>query len=92
MGILRIFPHFKIFLFQCFQSSAFLRISTISSFPDFLHSIQREREMREKNAYKITLTVTERNAEKLLTKKKSLTVCTFILLTSGVLDGNKLVM
>ena len=37
MGILRIFPHLRIF-FQCFQSSAFLRISAVSSFN------QRERE------------------------------------------------
>ena len=40
MGILRIFPHLRIF-FQCLPSSAFLRISAVSSFP---HFNQRERE------------------------------------------------
>ena len=49
MGILRIFPHLRIFS-RCFQPSAFLRVSAISSFP---HSNQREREReRERNARK----------------------------------------
>ena len=94
----------QLYFFQCFQSSAFPRISAVSSFP---LSNQREREMRKKNAYKITLIhnrASERNAEKLLTKNipnrapalrtselwASCAVHTFILLTSGVLNGNNL--
>ena len=33
---------------QCFQSSAFLRISAVSSFPHFPHSNQRERNAEKK--------------------------------------------
>ena len=56
---------FADFFFQCFQSSAFLRISAVSS---FLHSIQRERNA-ETNAYKITLTEPEREMQKNCSQK-----------------------
>ena len=46
---------------MCFQSSRFLRISAVSSFP---HSYEREREMQKKNAYKITLTEPQREMRK----------------------------
>ena len=55
--------------FQCFQPSAFLRISAVSSFP---HSNQRERNA-EKNAYKITLTEPQREMRKNGSQKISLT-------------------
>ena len=83
---------------QCFQSSA------VSSFPHFPHSNQRERN-GEKNAYKITLTEPLREmrniAHKNILNRASCpgaseqwapcAVHTFILLTSGVLNGNNLV-
>ena len=70
MGILWIFPHLRIFC-QCFQSSAFLRISAVSSFP---HSNQREREKcGKKIAYKITLTEPQREIGKNGSQKISLT-------------------
>ena len=62
MGILRIFPHLR-FFFQCFQSSAFLRISAVPSFN------QREREKCGKKCLQNNPNrASERNAEKLLTK------------------------
>ena len=64
MGILRIFPHLRIF-FKCFQSSAYLRISQFQAF----HTLIREREMGKKNAYKITLTEPQREMRKIAHKK-----------------------
>ena len=52
---------------QCFQSSAFLLISAVSSFS------QREREKGGKNAYKITLTEPQREMRKNCSQKISLT-------------------
>ena len=63
MGILRIFPHLRIF-FQCFQSSAFLGLSAVSSF----NQREREREMRKKCLQNNPNRASERNAEKMLTK------------------------
>ena len=88
---------FADFFFQCFKTAAFLQISTVSS---FLHSNQRERN-EGKNAYKITLTEPQREMrEKLLTNisptepqlreplnSERHAVHTFIILTSGVLNG-----
>ena len=88
------------FFFQCFQYSAFLRIYAVSSFP---HSNQRERNA-EKIAYKITLTEPQTEIGKMAHKNihnrasapwtselwASCAVHTFILLTSGVLNGNNL--
>ena len=54
------FTAFADYFFQCFQSSAFLRISEVSSFS---HSNYRERNA-EKNAYKITLTEHQREMQK----------------------------
>ena len=51
--------------FQCFQSSAFLRISAVWSFP---HSNQRERNAEKKCLQNNPNRASERNAEKLLTK------------------------
>ena len=52
-------------MYQCFQSSAFLRISAVSSFPHFSHSNQREREMRKQCLQKlITLTEPQREMRK----------------------------
>ena len=53
------------FFFQCFQSSAFLRISAVSSFP---HSNQRERNAEKKCLENNLNRASERNAEKLHTK------------------------
>ena len=83
--------------FQCFQSSAFLRISAVPSFN------QREREMRKKCLQNNPNRASERNAEKLLTKNipnrasalwtselwASWAVRTFIFLTSGVLNDKQ---
>ena len=51
------------FYFQCFQSSAFVRISAVSSFN------QREREKCGKNAYKITLTEPQKEMRKNCSQK-----------------------
>ena len=55
------------FFFQCFQSSAFLRISAVSSFS------QREREKCGKYTYKITLPEPQREMQKNCSQKISLT-------------------
>ena len=49
---------------QCFQSSAFLRISAVSSFP---HSNQRERNAEKKCLQNNLNRASERNAETFLT-------------------------
>ena len=56
---------FADFFFQCFQSSAFLRISAVLSFP---HSNQRERNAGKKCLQNNPNRASERNAEEVLTK------------------------
>ena len=86
------------FFFQCFQSSAFGNFLQFRAF----RTLIREREMREKNAYKITLVDPQREMRKIAHKNipnrasaprtsklwASCAVHTFILLTSSVLNGN----
>ena len=61
------FSAFADFFFQCFQSSAFLRISAVLSFP---HFNQRKIERNAgKNAYKITLTEPQREMRKNCSQK-----------------------
>ena len=62
------FSAFADFFFQYFQSSAFLRISAVSSFN------QREREKCGKNAYKITLTEPQREMRKNVTAHKKISL------------------
>ena len=101
MGILRIFPHLQIFfpVLPIFRISADFHSFELSALSTLLS--ERERNT-EKNAYKITLTEPQREMRKIAHKNipnrasapqtsKQCAVHTFILLTSGILNGSSLV-